>query len=475
MRMAHSPLGEYSNTFVPNEGQPPWYHLPMQRLLTGLAILLSIAGCLHLAPKIAVNRFPAPAAMVPDALATPSIAAQNAAWCAANPCPPLTGAPVHTLLDLHAHLSMKPGLYWVFSGVPWALEHEPDWSHRFSEKMAVEAVRKSGMKLIVVSLYANPFFTFPQDPAEAIYEELAQTRELVARYPDDFSIATTSEQARRIIAGGKIALLLALEAAEWSMRTPEDVAALYREGVRMVNPIHLYDSWIGGSDLQGTARAFINPPGYGHAHWVDDHRENNLGLTENGRNLLRTFAQYGIVIDISHFSRQSLRDLAAMRELAHLPIVNSHMPNLVDTADNERAVDAYTFRLLAERGGLLGLVPTTESPVGKDPYPGLCRGTVETYARTYAAAVSRAAGMPIAMASDFNGGIGHLRPTHGSDGCRPLMEAKTDFDRHGLRDAGFLPDLVAAMRARGADPEPMFTASERLLQILARAEAAKTR
>lgn len=450
-------------------------HLP--RLLSLAAGALALTACVHLAAEIATNRFAHPAKQNAQsaALVTPSIEEQNRGWCTAHGCPPLTGAPVHVLMDTHAHLSMKPGLGWVFSGVPWDPEHPPHWSYRFSEKMAVEAVQKSELKLIVVSLYANPMFTFPGSAREATWEEIKQTEELIARYPDVFALATTSLQARRIIAAGKIALVYHLEAGEWAMRTPEDVAALYRAGVRAVNPVHLYDSWIGASDLQGSERFIINPPGYGHSRVVGDHRENRYGLTEDGKNLLRTLVQYGYLIDISHMSRVSIRDTAAMPELRHLPLFNSHMPNLPETGDNERTVDAEAFAILSSRGGLLGLVPTVATPVGKDPFPGKCHGTIEIYARTFALAVERGKGMPIAMASDFNGGIGHLRPAYGPEGCYPAEQAKTEFDREGLRDAGLLPGMIEAMRAQGVDPEPMYAASERFLQMWERVEAAKTR
>lgn len=450
---------------------------PMSRLLSIAAGALALTACVHLAAEIATNRFAHPARQDQQAesLSTPSVDTQNAAWCAAHGCPPVEEQPVHVLMDTHAHLSMKPGLGWVFSGVPWDPEHPPHWSYRFSEKMEVDAIRRSGLRLIVVSLYANPMFTFPGSARDATWEEIEQTEELIRRYPDLFALATTSLQARRIIAAGKIALVYHLEAGEWAMRSPEDVAALYRAGVRAVNPVHLYDSWIGASDLQGSERFIINPVGYGNSKIVGDHRENRGGLTEDGKNLLRTLVQYGYIIDISHMSRVAIRDTAGMPELANLPLFNSHMPNLVETGDNERTVDQEAFDILSSRGGLLGLVPTIATPVGKDPFPGKCHGTVEIYARTFALAVERAKGMPIGMASDFNGGIGHLRPTHGPDGCYPAEAAKSEYDLHGLRDAGMLPGLVEAMRAQGADPTPLFAASERFLQMWARVEQAKTR
>jgi microsomal dipeptidase-like Zn-dependent dipeptidase len=184
---------------------------------------------------------------------------------------------------------------------------------------------------------------------------------------------------------------------------------------------------------------------------------------------------YGYIIDVSHMSRQSLRDLTDLTAHDNVPYLNSHVPNLSTSAVSERSANPEMMRLLREHGGLLGLVPASYAPQSPVGAPQLCQGTVETYARLFSEATRLAAGMPIAFSSDFNGGVSHLRPTHGPEGCYPLEQAKTEFDRRGLADIGFVPDMIAAMKARGTDVSPMYAASERFLEIWARAEALKTR
>ncbi len=437
-----------------------------------LLIACALTACIHMAAEVATNPFRRSEERTPE-VRTPTIAEQNAAWCAANDCSGEPLRPVNVLMDTHAHLSMGPGMGRFFKGKPWDLEHEPRWSDRFSEKMGVEAMRKSGYGLVVVSLYTNVFAIWPGDAYEAIDEEIRQTHELVRRYPDMFTIATTAEQARRAIAAGKMALVLHLEGAEWVMRSEQDIAYLYRAGVRATNPVHLYDSWIGAADLQAGNRFFLNPPGFGNSYRVNGRRENRKGLTPTGKEFMRTLKDYGILIDISHLSRQSLRDLHAMPELEGLPFFNSHMPDLDTTTYSERGVDDEAFGILRSRKGLLGLVPTAHSPERMDRFPGLCPGTVETYAAIYAEAVQRAGDMPIAMASDFNGGIGHLKPTHGPEGCHAETEGTTAFEKNGMADASSLPATIEWMRSRGVNVQPLYDSAERYLQMWERVEAAK--
>ncbi len=445
----------------------------MLRLALLFGFSVAVSGCVHLAADVATNDFrPSP---TPDpALATPSIEAQNAAWCEVNDCSQSIDHKVEVLMDTHAHLSMGPGMGFVFTGTPWELEYEPHWSHRFSEKMPVEKLRESGYGLIVVSLYVNVFAIWPKDPMTAIFEEIEQTRELVRRYPETFALVTTSEQARRAIAEGKIALVMHLEGAEWGMRSEEDIVALYNAGVRGTNPIHLYDSWIGGADLQAGARWFLNPPGWGASREVNGRRENSRGLTPQGKTFLVTLRDYGIMIDISHFSRQALRELHEMPSLARTPLFNSHMPDLDTTTYSERGVDDEAFHILRAHHGLLGLVPTAHSPENMELFPGLCPGTVETYAGIYAEAVRRGKGLPIGIASDFNGGIGHLMPTHGPEGCRE-GEAPNDFAVDGLAHTGHIPSMVAEIEARGHSVQPLYDASERFLEAWELAERLKRR
>lgn len=440
-----------------------------------LAALLLTTGCVHMAAEIATNRYHA---LPPGDAAAPTatVAVQDAAWCATHDCSAsaeVLQKPVNVLFDPHAHLNMKPGMGFLFKGDPEHLEHEPLWSDPFSEKMAIERIRTSGFGLIVVCLYANAMITWPGDVSDAVYEEIRLTSELVGRHPELFEIATTSGQARRIIASGKIALVFALEGGEWAMRDERAVAELYRAGVRMTNPVHIYDSWIGGSDLQEGAKIILNPPGWANSTVRNGRRENRRGLAEEGKKLLVSLINYGYIIDVSHMSRQSLRDFDDLTAQEKVPYLNSHVPNLSSSAISERSANDEMLRLLRNRGGLLGLVPASYAPQNPVGAPELCQGTVDTYARLFSEATRKAEGMPIAFSSDFNGGVSHVRPTHGPDGCRALDEAKTDFERKGLADIGYVPELIAAMRDRGVDVSPMYAASERFLQIWERAEALK--
>jgi hypothetical protein len=83
----------------------------------------------------------------------------------------------------------------------------------------------------------------------------------------------------------------------------------------------------------------------------------------------------------------------------------------------------------------------------------------------------------VAWGSDFQGGVAHIRPKYGPDGCFPARAdgAPLDaFDVEGLSSVGRMPDLWRHMAADGADLRPLDASAERFLRIweVARGERA---
>lgn len=79
--------------------------------------------------------------------------------------------------------------------------------------------------------------------------------------------------------------------------------------------------------------------------------ENTVGLTAFGKQVVREMENCGIVVDISHASRQLFYDVA---ENARLPFVASHS-NAYSVASHKRNLTDDQFKIIIENDGVVGL------------------------------------------------------------------------------------------------------------------------
>jgi membrane dipeptidase len=150
--------------------------------------------------------------------------------------------------------------------------------------------------------------------------------------PDRMGIARTSDEAREIVASGRLALVLALEGG-FDPDGDLDVLRLFqRLGVRMVQ-LSSHD----------TSNAMVNAYA-GEQHWPG-------GLSDHGRRVIDEMNRLGIVVDISHEPSDAK---AAVIAHSAAPVVTSHN-GLTAFADVIGNLDEPLLRALASRGGLVGL------------------------------------------------------------------------------------------------------------------------
>lgn len=230
---------------------------------------------------------------------------------------------------------------------------------------------------------------YPTDDAGSIRLQLAAMEALVARVDADnngdgwVKLARNPQEARRIIAAGKLALVPGVEvpslggwysvddldrAALLASRTPQALIAqllddLYARGVRHLFPVHALDNAFGGGGIftrnyQTVATATNKRPlavesapvQDGVAYRLDQdefsggglgeffagaatpeswraasggHR-NPTGLTRHGRVLAEELMARGMIIDVDHLGIRGLDQLLAMCERVRYPVVSGH-------------------------------------------------------------------------------------------------------------------------------------------------------
>ncbi|SFE05694.1 membrane dipeptidase [Actinacidiphila alni] len=194
-----------------------------------------------------------------------------------------------------------------------------------------EKIRAAGVTAVCVSLSAQVgaqqvggFFDAVQEMN--VYYNLAEI------YPDRCVIATTSEDIRQAKADGKLAIVLAFQNGMPVEADPVNlVPFFYRNGVRIIQLTYNERNRLGDGCFE----------------------PENRGLTTMGQQVIKEMDRAGILIDLSHVGHRTGMDAIAY---SARPAVFSHTGCLALT-ESPRNKSDEEIRLIAERGGLVGISP----------------------------------------------------------------------------------------------------------------------
>ena len=175
----------------------------------------------------------------------------------------------------------------------------------------------------------------------------AFTREIAVRYPDRVAIARTSADVRAIHAQGRLAILLSLEDPERLGTDEETVRRLASEGLRA--DILAYN------EPTALADGHAGPMTHG-------------GLSPLGRAVVGWMQKYGILVDLSHSSVDTARDVL---DIATAPVIFSHS-SAAALCDVSRNVPDDVLRRIPANGGIVmvSFVPEFTGKAFADWYEG---------------------------------------------------------------------------------------------------------
>jgi len=160
---------------------------------------------------------------------------------------------------------------------------------------------------------------------------------------DKMDLALTSADVRRIVGKGKFAVLLGIESGFDQDGDIDMLHMWHRLGVRCIQ----------FTSHDGNAYADTAFPG--GEHWG--------GINDRGRQLVAEMNRLGILIDISHATEPSMRQIV---ETSRAPIVGSHM-GLRSFADRKGLNMPDDVALaVAQKGGLIGI--TSVAPATTQRY-----------------------------------------------------------------------------------------------------------
>jgi len=267
-----------------------------------------------------------------------------------------------------------------------------------------------------VQVYQNP-----QEAGPLHRGQIDFYRRLCDDHPDQFGLVSTRQELAAILAPWKetpaefparthkVGILMSMEGAE-GIRRPEEMEEFWNLGVRAAGPV-----WAGGRFCGGTIE-----PGV---------------FTREGYELLEIMADLGYILDLSHMNEQSaLQALDAYSGTVIASHANARA--LLKGLPGERHLTDITIRRLAERGGVIGVIPFNKFLLpGWSDTDDRRLVTLETVA-AHIDHICQLTGSSehVAVGTDFDGGFGWPSVPQEIDTIADLPKLETVLRRRGYSE-----------------------------------------
>ncbi|MEP6880525.1 MAG: dipeptidase [Dokdonella sp.] len=294
---------------------------------------------------------------------------------------------------------------------------------------------------------------------EGTLKGFAFTREMATRYPDRVAIARTSDEIRSIHRLGRLAVLIALEDPDRISVDEATIKRLAAEGLR--SDILAYDEPTALADGHAGAAKFG-------------------GLSPQGEQTVRWMQQNGILVDLSHASADTARDVL---DQSIAPVIFSHS-SAAALCDVSRNVPDDVLRRLTANGGIVmvSFVPEFTRKEFSNWYDagGVFATAVleknggdREKAREAMDGWEKANPQPVVTVADVANHIEHVRDVAGIDhvGFGSDFDG-IDFTVTGLEDVSKFPNLLKELARRGwSDADMRKVSGENFLRVLDVADA----
>ena len=159
-------------------------------------------------------------------------------------------------------------------------------------------------------------------------EQIEIVKAMIARYPETFELALTSDDVYRIRKAGKIASLIGMEGGHAIENSIAKLRRLYDMGARYMTLTH--------SETLDWADACSDAP-------------KSNGLSEFGREVVREMNRLGMLVDISHVSPQTMQ---VTLDTSTAPVIFSHS-SARGVAEHVRNVPDEILKQLPKEGGVV--------------------------------------------------------------------------------------------------------------------------
>ena len=304
----------------------------------------------------------------------------------------------------------------------------------------------------------------PLEQVKQTIEEIDLIRDIVARYPQTFELATTAADVRRIHKAGRIASMIGVEGGN-QIDNSFSVLRAYRS--------------MGAGYLTLTHSRTIE--------WADSATDDpkHGGLTPFGEAVVHELNRLGMLVDLSHVNEETMKD--ALR-VTKAPVIFSHS-GARGVDDHPRNVSDEVLKLIAANGGVV-MVNFSRSYVtdayrrwaadeaaektrlNAPPFGGLFIGQPDKAAAALAE-WQRAHPAPRVTLADVADHIDHIAKVAGIDhvGIGSDYDGVDNSLPEGLDSVAAYPALLGEMLRRGwSDADVAKLAGGNVLRVMEQAE-----
>ncbi len=164
--------------------------------------------------------------------------------------------------------------------------------------------------------------------AHYVREQINLVCRLVSKHPDALKMAYLAEDVKRIHSAGKIASLIGMEGGHSIEGSIEVLRELYSSGARYMT--------LTCSESNDIADSATDTPKHD-------------GLSDFGKDVVREMNRMGMLVDLSHTSDETMRDVL---DITEAPVIFSHSSARA-VCDSPRNVPDEILKRVAENGGVV--------------------------------------------------------------------------------------------------------------------------
>ena len=192
----------------------------------------------------------------------------------------------------------------------------------------IPRLRAGGVKAQFWSVYVPANLAKRGGAARATLEQIDLVHRMIALYPEAFELALSADDVERIARAGKIASLIGIEGGHSIESSLGTLRMMYRLGARYMTLTH--------TDTLDWADSA-----------TDDARHG--GLAPFGEEVVREMNRLGMLVDISHVSAETMRDVL---DLTRAPVIASHSSAFA-LAPHPRNVPDDVLERMKQNGGVV--------------------------------------------------------------------------------------------------------------------------
>lgn len=309
---------------------------------------------------------------------------------------------------------------------------------------------------------------------------------------DWIELATSPEDARRIISEDKLAVVFSVESSnlfegdDWQ----KEFQNYWNLGVRSLQIVHQFDNEAAGAAVHKEPlrfahylRNWMRFGSFKGFDLIDQEYEtdfgtrtitkNTKGLTEKGANIIEHMMASGMPIDFAHMSEKTMNDVIEILSPKDYPFYISHGHFRDVMKDGlgrfEKSSSKEVLQALKAADGIFGVRTITYATHQYDEsIQNNCDGSALSFAQMLR--FGQDMDINIALGSDFNGFIPQTRPRFSDTDTAYCPDQKvprtnTHYDVTGLGKVNQIGDLLLDLKNIGVDTHKIENSTEKFLQV----------